>query len=125
MDAFSKIIIDAVERTKNAVVRIDVFRKQKDGKLHPAGSGSGFIFSSDGLVFTNSHVVNGADKIMVSLLNENEIEGFLIGQDPDTDLAILKVYTEGYSVAKLGNAEELQIGQFVIAIGNPYGYRHT
>jgi S1-C subfamily serine protease len=125
MDAFSKIIIDAVEKTKNAVVRIDVFRKQKDGKLHPAGSGSGFIFSSDGLVFTNSHVVNGADKIMVSLLNENEIEGFLIGQDPDTDLAILKVYTEGYSVAKLGNAEELQIGQFVIAIGNPYGYRHT
>lgn len=125
MDAFSKIIIDAVGKTKNAVVRIDVFRNQKDGKLRPAGSGSGFIFSSDGLVFTNSHVVNGADKIMVSLLNENEIEGFLIGQDPDTDLAILKIYTEGYSVAKLGNADELQIGQFVIAIGNPYGYQHT
>lgn len=125
MDAFSKIIIDAVGKTKNAVVRIDVFKNHKDGKLRPAGSGSGFIFSSDGLVFTNSHVVNGADKIMVSLLNENEIEGFLIGQDPDTDLAILKIYTEGYSVAKLGNADELQIGQFVIAIGNPYGYQHT
>jgi S1-C subfamily serine protease len=70
-------------------------------------------------------VVDGADKIMVSLLNENEIEGFLIGKDPDTDLAIIKIYTEGYSVAKLGNAEELKIGQFVIAIGNPYGYQHT
>ena len=125
MDAFSKMIIDAVEKTKNAVVKIDVFKKQKDGKLHPAGSGSGFIFSSDGLVFTNSHVVDGAEKIMVSLLNENEIEGFLVGKDPDTDLAILKIYTEGYSVAKLGDAQQLQIGQFIIAIGNPMGYQHT
>jgi S1-C subfamily serine protease len=125
MDPFSKIIIEAVEKTKNAVVKIDVFKKSKDGKLRPAGSGSGFIFSSDGLVFTNSHVVEGAEKIMVSLLNENEIEGFLIGKDPDTDLAILKIYSEGYSVAKLGNAQELQIGQLVIAIGNPLGYQHT
>jgi S1-C subfamily serine protease len=125
MDAFSQMIIDAVEKTKNAVVKIDVFKKQKDGKLRPAGSGSGFIFSSDGFVFTNSHVVDGADKIMVSLLNENEIEGFLIGKDPDSDLAILKIYTEGYSVAKLGDAQQLQIGQFIIAIGNPMGYQHT
>ena len=125
MDPFSKLIIDAVDKTKNAVVKIDVFRKAKDGKLRPAGSGSGFIFSSDGMVFTNCHVVDGADKIVASLLNENEIEGFLIGKDPDTDLAILKIYTEGYSVAKLGNAEDLKIGQFVIAIGNPYGYQHT
>ncbi len=124
MDAFSQMIIDAVEKTKNAVVKINVFKTVK-GKLRPAGSGSGFIFSSDGLVFTNSHVVHGAEKIMVSLLNENEIEGIIIGEDPDTDLAILKIYTEGYSVAKLGDASQLQIGQFVIAIGNPYGYQHT
>jgi len=96
MDPFSQVIIDAVEKTKNAVVRIDVFKKDKDNKLRPAGSGSGFIFSSDGLIFTNSHVVDGAEKIMVSLLNENEIEGTLIGKDPDTDLAILKIYTDGY-----------------------------
>jgi S1-C subfamily serine protease len=125
MDSFSQMIIDAVDKTKNAVVKIDVFKKGKDGHLRPAGSGSGFIFSTDGFVFTNSHVVDGADKIMVSLLNENEIEGFLVGKDPDTDLAILKIYTEGYSVAKLGDAEELKIGQFIIAIGNPYGYQHT
>jgi S1-C subfamily serine protease len=124
MDSFSKMIIEAVDKIKNAVVKIDVY-KTVNGKLRPAGSGSGFIFSSDGLIFTNSHVVHGAEKIMVSLLNENEIEGILIGEDPDTDLAILKVYTEGYSVAKLGNAAELQIGQFVIAIGNPFGYQHT
>ncbi len=124
MDTFSKMIIDAVDKTKNAVVKIDVFKTLK-GKLRPAGSGSGFIFSSDGLIFTNCHVVEGAEKIMVSLLNESEIEANLIGKDPDTDIAILKIYTEGYSVAKLGNTDDLQIGQFVIAIGNPYGYQHT
>jgi S1-C subfamily serine protease len=124
MDAFSKMIIDAVDKIKNAVVKIDVY-KNVNGKVRPAGSGSGFIFSSDGLIFTNSHVVHGAEKIMVSLLNENEIEGELIGEDPDTDLAIIKIYAHGYSVAKLGDASQLQIGQFVIAIGNPYGYQHT
>src|SRR5258706_7191286 len=108
------MIVDAVALVKNAVVKIDVYKKV-EGKLHPAGSGSGFIFSSDGLIFTNCHVVNGAEKIMVSLLNENEIEATLIGKDPDTDLAILKIYSEGYSVAKLGDAETLQIGQLVIA----------
>ncbi len=124
MDAFSKMIIDAVAKVKNAVVKIDVYKKVQ-GKLKAAGSGSGFIFSSDGLIFTNCHVVNGAEKIMVSLLNENEIEAVLVGKDEDTDLAILKIYSEGYSVSKLGNSEELQIGQFVIAIGNPLGYQHT
>lgn len=124
MDAFSEMIIKAVSLTKNSVVKIDVF-KTIQGKLRHAGSGSGFIFSSDGFVFTNHHVVEGAEKIMVSLLNENEIEGYLVGKDPDTDLAIVKIYTEGYSVARLGDASQLQIGQFVIAIGNPYGYQHT
>jgi S1-C subfamily serine protease len=124
MDAFSTMVVDAVAKIKNAVVKIDVYKKV-NGKLRPAGSGSGFIFSSDGFIFTNSHVVSGAERIMVSLLNENEIEAELIGQDPDTDLAILKIFSDGYSVAKLGDASQLQIGQFVIAIGNPFGYQHT
>lgn len=124
MDSLSQMIIHAVSKIKNAVVKIDVYKEVK-GKLRPAGSGSGFIFSSDGLIFTNSHVVAGAQKIMVSLLNENEIEATLLGHDPDTDLAILKIYADGYSVARLGEASTLQIGQFVIAIGNPYGYQHT
>lgn len=124
MDTFSTMIIDAVDKIKNAVVKIDVYKTIK-GKLRPAGSGSGFIFSSDGLVFTNCHVIEGAEKIMVGLLDENEIEATLIGKDPDTDLAILKIYAQGYSVARLGDATQLQIGQFVIAIGNPYGYQHT
>lgn len=118
------MIIAAVQAVKNAVVKIDVY-KTVQGKMRPAGSGSGFVFSSDGLIFTNSHVVNGAEKIMVSLLNENEIEAQLIGIDADTDLAILKIYTSGYSTAKMGDSSELQIGQLVIAIGNPLGYQHT
>jgi S1-C subfamily serine protease len=124
MDTFSTMIIGAVDKTKNAVVKIDVFKTEK-GKMRAAGSGSGFIFSSDGYIFTNAHVVEGAEKIMVSLLNENEIEATLIGKDPDTDIAVLKIYAEGYSVATLGDASQLQIGQFVIAIGNPYGFQHT
>jgi S1-C subfamily serine protease len=118
------MIIDAVNKVKNAVVKIDVY-KTVQGKLRPAGSGSGFIFSSDGFVFTNHHVVQDAEKIMVSLLNENEIEATLVGKDPDTDLAILKIYADGYSVARLGDSQHLQIGQFIIAIGNPLGYQHT
>lgn len=124
MDPYSNMIIAAVQAVKNAVVKIDVY-KTLQGKLRPAGSGSGFVFSSDGLIFTNSHVVNGAEKIMVSLLNENEIEATLVGIDVDTDLAILKIYTNGYSIAKLGDSSQLQIGQLVIAIGNPLGYQHT
>lgn len=124
MDPYSNMIISAVQAVKNAVVKIDVY-KTIQGKLRPAGSGSGFVFSSDGLIFTNSHVVNGAEKIMVSLLNENEIEAALVGRDNDTDLAILKIYTNGYSIAKLGDSSQLQIGQLVIAIGNPLGYQHT
>ncbi|MCF0069135.1 trypsin-like peptidase domain-containing protein [Dyadobacter sp. CY261] len=124
MDTFSSMIIGAVDQIKNAVVKIDIF-KTDNGKMRSAGSGSGFIFSSDGLIFTNSHVVEGAEKIMVSLLNENEIEATLVGKDPDTDLAILKIYAQGYSVAKLGDSSALQIGQFLIALGNPYGYQHT
>ena len=99
MDSFSTMIIEAVDKIKNAVVKIDVYKTVK-GKLRPAGSGSGFVFSSDGLVFTNCHVIEGAEKIMVGLLDENEIEATLIGKDPDTDLAILKIYAQGYSVAR-------------------------
>ena len=124
MDPYSQMIVQAVQSVKNAVVKIDVY-KHAGGKLQRAGSGSGFIFSSDGLIFTNSHVVHGGERIMVSLLNENEIEATLVGEDPDTDLAILKIYSSGYSVAKLGDSGSLEIGQILVAIGNPFGYQHT
>jgi S1-C subfamily serine protease len=124
MDAFSNIVVGAVSTIKNAVVKIDIFKRQNN-KFVAAGSGSGFIFSSDGFIFTNSHVVKGADKIKVSLLDGTEEEAYLIGDDPDTDIAVIKIYASGYSIARLGNSEDLKIGQLVIAIGNPYGYQHT
>ncbi len=124
MDAYSKIVTEAVGLIKNAVVKIDIFNSQR-GKPAPAGSGSGFIFSSDGLIFTNSHVVKGAEKIRVTLLDGSEEDAFLVGDDPDTDLAVIKTYASGFSVARMGDSDGLNIGQLVIAIGNPYGYQHT
>jgi len=124
MDDFSKIIINAIDQIKNAVVKIDVFREQ-NGRKVPAGSGSGFVFSSDGFIFTNAHVIAKAGTIRVTLLDGTEMDATITGKDPDSDIAILKVYSNGYSVAKLGDSQELRIGQFLIAIGNPLGYQHS
>lgn len=124
MDEFSKIIINAIDQIKNAVVKIDILAEKNRGR-GVAGSGSGFVFSSDGLIFTNHHVVMRPGKIRVTLLDGSEYEASIVGQDPDSDIAILKIYGNGYSVAKLGDSQELRIGQFLIAIGNPLGYQHS
>jgi S1-C subfamily serine protease len=124
MDEFSKIIINAIDLIKNAVVKIDIFGSQV-GRKTISGSGSGFVFSSDGLIFTNNHVVARSGKISVVLLDGSELEASIVGKDPDSDIAILKIYGNGYSVAKLGDSQELRIGQFLIAIGNPLGYQHS
>jgi S1-C subfamily serine protease len=124
MDEFSKIIINAINQVKNAVVRIDVI-PEKTGRPVVSGTGSGFVFSSDGLIFTNEHVIARPGKIKVTLLDGSEQEAAIVGRDADSDIAILKIYSNGYSVAKLGDSQDLQIGQFLIAIGNPLGYQHS
>ncbi len=124
MDDFSKIIINAVNNIKDAVVKIDVVKKIR-GREKAAGSGSGFIFSSDGFIFTNSHVIHGAEKIKVTLMDGEIAYGELIGEDPDSDLAIIKISTNHHSLAKMGDSNQLQIGQLVIAIGNPLGFQHS
>jgi S1-C subfamily serine protease len=124
MDSYSEIIINSLNKVKNSVVRIDVFRKRQD-KLLAAGTGSGFIFSSDGLIFTNDHVINQADEIKVTLLDGSEFKAEIVGYDTDSDLAIIKIYGSGYSVAQLGNSFDLQIGQLLIAVGNPLGYHQS
>jgi S1-C subfamily serine protease len=85
LDDFSKIIINAIEQIKNAVVKIDVFREQ-NGRKMPAGSGSGFVFSSDGLIFTNAHVIAQAGTIRVTLLDETVMEATVTGKDTDSGL---------------------------------------
>ncbi len=124
MDSYSKIIINAVEKIKNAVIKIDV-QKSVRSKSIQAGSGSGFIFSSDGFAFTNSHVVHGADKIQITLLDGERAGAEVIGEDPDSDLAVIKVFSDRHTVSRLGNSSNLQIGQLVIAVGNPMGYQHS
>jgi S1-C subfamily serine protease len=124
MDAYSQIIIGAVDAAKNAVVKIDRF-KFNGGKKVANGSGSGFIFSSDGYLFSNSHVVQGADELMVTLYDGGQYPASLVGEDADTDLAILKISAYNHSVTLLGDSADLKIGQLVIAIGNPLGFQHT
>jgi len=124
MDLYSTTIIDAVEKVKTAVVKIELYKKDKNKEV-AAGTGSGFLFSSDGFLFTNSHVVHNAEIIKVKLHDGHTELASLVGDDPDTDLAILKISGPEFTPVKLGDAEELKIGQLVIAIGNPLGFQHT
>ncbi len=125
MDAYSTLIINAVDAVKKAVVKIDRFKTDKSGKKKPEGSGSGFFFSSDGYLFTNSHVVHDAAELRVTLYEGSQFTAHLVGEDPDTDLAILKTTAYDFAPAQLGDTSELKIGQLAIAIGNPLGFQHT
>jgi len=124
MDIFSEIIVSAVDKVKNSVVKIDKYALV-GGKERIAGSGSGFVFSSDGLILTNAHVIENSGRLNVTLLDGNEFAGEVTGIDKDTDIAIIKIFGSGYTPAKLGSAIDLKIGQLVIAIGNPLGYQHS
>lgn len=124
IDTFSNTIISAVEIIKDSVIKVET-KIHKNGKLLPAGTGSGFFFSSDGYIFTNSHVVHDAREISISLFDGTVCPARLIGEDVHTDLALLKTEILGYHPARLGDASNLKIGQLVIAIGNPLGFQHT
>ena len=124
MDIFSQTFINAINRVKNSVVKIDMIGV-KQGKKVVAGSGSGFVFSGDGMIFTNSHVIAKGGTIRITLLDGQQFGATVIGHDPDTDIAILKTQADGYTTATLGESAGLQIGQMVLAIGNPLGYQHS
>src|SRR5260221_14541293 len=124
MDSISDIIVSAVDNSKNAVVKIDCFKTEKEKSI-ASGSGSGFTFSSDGYIFTNYHVIQNAERILVTLIDGRETQGEIVGKDSDSDFAVIKIYEPNISVSKLGDSSDLKIGQLVIAIGNPFGYQHT
>ena len=124
MDTYSQLIIAAVDKVSPAVVKIE---RSGSGsrKEVVSGTGSGFLFSSDGYLFTNSHVVHGAGSLKVLLQDGSSYPAQLAGEDPATDLAVLKIDAVGLTTARLGDADALKIGQLAIAIGNPLGFQHT
>jgi S1-C subfamily serine protease len=127
LDAYSRAVIHAVERVAPAVVSIDVGKTSDATRRSPAqaGSGSGFVFATDGLVLTNSHVVDGAATIDVTLPDGRECSADLIGQDRDSDVAVVRISASDLTAVEFGDSPALRPGQLVIAIGNPYGFQHS
>ncbi len=139
LDAYSGAVIGALERVAPAVTFIEVARRAgtataagpkgrgSPGSRRPAhASGSGFLFTPDGYLLTNSHVVHGSDEITVRLNDDTRFSADLVGNDPDSDLAVLRIGSPAaLPYAQFGDSAQLRVGQVAIAIGNPLGYSKT
>jgi len=123
LDAYSRAVVHAAEKVSPSVVKIEA-RKGRNGR-EAGGSGSGFLISPDGLMLTNSHVVHGADKLSVILNDGRRPDAALLGEDPETDLAVLRIYAPNLVPVHLGESKNIRVGQLAIAIGNPYGFECT
>jgi S1-C subfamily serine protease len=127
LDGYSRTVSGVVERVKLAVVNIRVRhsgRARQQGQ-ETGGSGSGFIITPDGFILTNSHVVHAADKIEVALADGRTFPATLVGDDPDADLAVMRINAPNLVHVRFGNSQSVQVGQIAIAIGSPYGFQQT
>ncbi len=121
LDAYSQAVVRAAERAAPAVVHLEV----QPGRAGAMGSGSGFAFTPDGLLLTNSHVVHGAKSIRATFADGLSRDADLLGEDPETDVALLRIGADGLQPVALGTSRTLRVGQVAIALGNPYGFQHT
>jgi S1-C subfamily serine protease len=132
LDAYSQAVIGVAEQVSPSVVNIEVHQRRDDTpradpRLAPEvhGHGSGFILTPDGFILTNSHVVQGASQLGVTLADGRRFPAELIGDDPDTDVAIVRIQAPHLVPVRLGDATGVRVGQLVVAIGNPYGFQCT
>src|SRR6201987_3756243 len=129
LDAYSTAVINSVERISPSVAHIAVHqaagRTRSGEPRERQGGGSGFVFTPDGLILTNSHVVHEATRIAVTLSDGRHMPAILIGEDPASDLAVIRVDEPGLVAAELGDSQRLRVGQIAIAIGAPYGFQST
>jgi S1-C subfamily serine protease len=124
LDAYSQAVIRAAETVSPAVLNIDV-RKSAGGQRQSAGSGSGFLITPDGLALTNSHVVSGADEIHITMSDGHRTQATLVGDDPDSDLAVIRLPHNDLPYASFGDSQAIRVGQLAIAVGNPLGFQYS
>jgi S1-C subfamily serine protease len=120
LDAYSEAVISVAERVSPSVVNIDVRKNNQR-----AGAGSGFVFTPDGFILTNSHVVHGSTHLEVAFPDGQRFVADRVGEDPATDLAVLRISAPNVVPVSFGNSQTLRVGQVVVAIGNPYGFQCT
>jgi S1-C subfamily serine protease len=123
LDAYSQAVVGAVELVSPSVVTVELGRDT--ARREQGGQGSGFVITPDGLILTNSHVIHNARAIHVSLSDRRRLPATLIGEDPDTDLAVVRASGSGLPALTLGDSQGIRVGQLVVAIGNPLGFSAT